>query len=579
MFCNKRNVNTLTSILIEKGITDAIVCPGSRNAPIAHNFKETGIIKCHSVTDERTAGFTALGIALATKRPAVVCVTSGSALLNTAPAVAEAYYQHVPLIVISADRPLQWIDQLDGQTIRQTGCLEKFTAKSVTLPEPVDEETAWFCNRLVNEAISCATQDECAPVHINVPISEPLFAFTTPALPAERVIKTMKLPASTCLPDEFSKKMAAATHPVFVIGQVPKGAIGAQTMKALQNNYVTFCEPLANECYTTIHFDEAIRSVGDRKEYLPDLIVYIGGTVVSKATRRFLRQAKCDTCFITLNANSFSDPTMSLTDVIQCPDWKSIELTLAELCKPDNDEISAEPCKEAQDRNALRQSFLSKWNCILKAAATMAESYEPRYSQMSAVKYFEEQLDDLDFSINVHYANSTAIRLACIYSSHYVWCNRGVNGIEGSLSTATGFSMATSEMTVCIIGDLSFFYDQNALWNRHTGGNLRIVMLNNGGGGIFRQVPGISESPAADEFIAAAHNTTAEGICSQNDIGYMKACNAQEMQCGIVTLLTREATRPMLLEIMSDAEDDAEAMAQYYRQTKEHLAHIMQTLK
>lgn len=579
MFCNKRNVNILTSILLERGITNAIVCPGSRNAPIAHDFKETGIIKCHSVTDERTAGFTALGIALATRQPVVVCVTSGSALLNTAPAVAEAYYQHVPLIVISADRPVQWIDQLDGQTIRQSGCLEKFTAKSVTLPEPVDDETAWFCNRLVNEAISCATQGECAPVHINVPISEPLFGFATPELPAERVIKTIKLPVLPCLPDELREKFNAANHPLFVFGQIPKGAIGAQTMKTLQNNYVTFCEPLANECYTTIHFDDAVRAVGESEEYLPDLIIYTGGTVVSKATRRFLRQAKCDTCILTLSAEAFSDPTMSLTDIIQCPDWKSIELMLTELCNSSNDEHDAELVEVAQEKLTLRQSFFGKWNRLLQAAAKVSENYEPRYSQMSVVKYFEEQLDDLDFNINVHYANSTAIRLSCIYSAHYVWCNRGVNGIEGSLSTATGFAMATDEMTVCIIGDLSFFYDQNALWNRHTGGNLRIIMLNNGGGGIFRQVPGIEESPAADELIAATHNTTAEGICAQNDIGYIKASNTQEMQCGIVTLLTREATRPMLLEVMTNAEDDAEAMAEYYRQTKNHLAHIMQTLK
>lgn len=579
MFCNKRNVNILTSILLERGITNATVCPGSRNAPITHNFKETGSIKCHSVTDERTAGFTALGIALATKKPVVVCVTSGSALLNTAPAVAEAYYQHVPLIVISADRPLQWIDQLDGQTIRQAGCLEKFTAKSVTLPEPVDDETAWFCNRLINEAISCATQGEGAPVHINVPIGEPLFGFTTPALPAERVIKTIKLPVLPCLPDELRKKTDAASRPIFVIGQVQKGAIGRQTMKTLQNKYVTFCEPLANYCYTTIHFDEAIRVVGEREEYLPDLIIYVGNNIVSKATRRFLRRAKCDTCMLTLSDNAFSDPTMSLSDIIQCPDWKSIDMILTELCKLDDSEHGAETEKEDQGRNALRQSFFGKWNRILQAAASVAENYEPRYSQMSAVKYFEEQLDDLDFNIDIHYANSTAIRLACIYSAHYVWCNRGVNGIEGSLSTAVGFSMATDEMTVCVIGDLSFFYDQNALWNRHAGGNLRIVMLNNRGGGIFRQVPGIEESPAADELIAATHNTTAEGICSQNDIGYIKACNAQEMQCGIVTLLTREATRPMLLEVITNAEDDAEAMAEYFKQTKEHLAHIMQTLQ
>ena len=183
---------------------------------------------------------------------------------------------------------------------------------------------------------------------------------------------------------------------------------------------------------------------------------------------------------------------------------------------------------------------------------------------MATVKYFEEQLADLDTEICVHYANSSAIRLACIYAQHYVWCNRGVNGIEGSLSTAAGFSLATHDMTVCVIGDLSFFYDQNALWNTNLRGNLRIILLNNHGGGIFRQLNGLADSPAADDLVMAKHDNTAQGICTQNDIGYLSAKSMDEMQIGIVTLLTRETERPMLLEVFTDSKDDTEAMEQYF---------------
>ena len=187
MYSNKENVNILTALLVAHGIRHAVLCPGSRNSPIVHNLNECPDIQCYPVTDERSAGFYALGMTQATGEPVAVCVTSGTALLNLAPAVAEAYYQHRPLVVISADRPPQWIDQLDGQTLPQPDALGRFVRKAVSLPEPHDEESRWYCNRLVNEAL----MEKHAPVHINVPISEPFFLFSTPELPQERKIDFM----------------------------------------------------------------------------------------------------------------------------------------------------------------------------------------------------------------------------------------------------------------------------------------------------------------------------------------------------------------------------------------------------
>ena len=187
---------------------------------------------------------------------------------------------------------------------------------------------------------------------------------------------------------------------------------------------------------------------------------------------------------------------------------------------------------------------------------------------MATVRYFESQLEDLYEDLHVHYANSSAVRLANIYAAHRVWCNRGVNGIEGSLSTAAGFSLGTTDKVVCVIGDLSFFYDQNALWNGRLRGNLRIILLNNHEGGIFSTLPGLDGSPAAHDMVAAAHNTEARGICTQNDIGYLKATNTDEMQVGVVTLLTQQADRPMVLEVFTDAAEDAKAMREYFESLK-----------
>lgn len=561
MYSNKENVNILTSLLLEYGVSDAVVCPGSRNAPIVHNLSVCEAIRCRPVTDERSAAFYALGLAIATRRPTVVCVTSGSALLNVMPAVAEAAYQHVPLVVISADRPQQWIDQLDGQTIPQSDALGRFVRKAVQLPEPHNDEERWLCRRLVNEAMHLATCRQGAPVHINVPISEPLFEFDTEQLPQLSRFNNIKRAAIKDASMDMPEAFHDATRPMIVIGQLAHGTISHETIRSLSEKYVVMSEPLSNPSYMTIHFDEAIRYIvsdnssinddeDDKTAYYPDYVIYVGDTLVSKPARRFLRNAKAPSCLITPDAADIHDPLMTLTDIVEC-DSDSINALLASLCDaPDTDE---------------RCRFHDRWQSFLDACAAHADAYAPEYSQMATVKYFEEQLADLDIDICVHYANSSAVRLACIYAQHYVWCNRGVNGIEGSLSTAAGFSLATHDMTVCVIGDLSFFYDQNALWNSNLRGNLRIILLNNRGGGIFRQLPGLSDSPAADDLVMASHENTAQGICTQNDIGYMSAKNMDEMQIGIVTLLTRESERPMLLEVFTDSNDDVKALEKYFK--------------
>lgn len=594
MFSNKENINILTSLLLEYGVSDAVVCPGSRNAPIVHNLSQCQSIRCYPVTDERSAGFYALGIAQATQRPTVVCVTSGTALLNLAPAVAEAYYQHVPLVVVSADRPVQWIDQLDGQTLPQPDALGRFVRKAVSLPEPhvasvgsgdgfeavgkgvlsdgdkrLDEER-WMCRRLVNEALHAATCRQPAPVHINVPITEPLFAFDVAELPVAKRFRQMEKVSFLNQQRQLFERFFSADRPMIVIGQMAYGIISPETIRSLSQHYVVMAEPLSNLHYQTIHFDEAVRVVEglDRNEslqYVPDYIIYIGDTLVSKPTRRWLRSTKATSCVITPDALNIHDPITTLEDIVECP-LEDVDLLLSSFCDIYDNPEDFEDDEDVMAHEDSRHGFHACWQQLLDRCAERAEAYEPGFSQMATVKYFEEQLADLDTDICVHYANSSAVRLACIYAQHYVWCNRGVNGIEGSLSTAAGFSLATDALTVCVIGDLSFFYDQNALWNSNIGGNLRIVLLNNSGGGIFRQLKGLDKSPVATSFVAAQHETTAQGICTQNDIGYISAKDMGEMQIGIVTLLTRETNRPMLLEVFTDVDEDMKAYSMYFSQ-------------
>ena len=512
MYCSKENVNILTALLVAHGVRHAVVCPGSRNSAIVHNFNECPFIQCYPVTDERSAGFYAMGMAQALKQPVVVCVTSGTALLNLAPAMAEAFYQHIPLVAISADRPQQWIDQLDGQTLPQSDALGRFVKKAVSLPEPRDVEEKWYCNRLVNEALLAAMQG--GPVHINVPITEPLFEYSVDELPAERKIAYAAADMSPATLSHVTRMFLSATRPMLISGQP--------------------MNPL---------LDEAVSIVGDDEEYVPDFVLYIGGSIVSKRLKRFLRKAK--ETWVVNNTGEIADTFMNLTHVFQ-GDGEAVADHIRFM-------MVMEP-----------HPFIQKWDDLLARIRLQAESYEPAYSELAAVKYFEHYVGDAE----VHYANSSAIRLANSFAQHPVWCNRGVNGIEGSLSTAAGFSCVTDKRVYCVIGDLSFFYDQNALWNQNLQGNFRILLLNNGCGGIFNMLPGLEQSPARDQYVAAAHHTSAEGICQQNDIVYISASDMPQLHAGIDTLLNIESDRPVLLEVFTDPYDDEQTLKDYYKTFK-----------
>ena len=523
MYSNKENVNILTSLLVAHGIRHAVCCPGSRNSPIVHNLNACPDITCYPVTDERSAGFYALGMSQCLKQPVVVCVTSGTALLNLAPAVAEAYYQHIPLIVISADRPQAWIDQLDGQTLPQPDALGRFVSKAVSLPEVISSppesggvrgglnEQHWFCNRLVNEALL----EKHDPVHINVPISEPLFDYNVAELPVERKIELLPAGISNQTLSHVCRMFMQSKRPLLIAGQPMNPG-----------------------------YDEAVCLIGDDESYVPDLVVYIGGSIVSKRLKRFLRKAK--ETWVVNATGEVTDTFMNLTRVIQ-GDAEVVDDQIRFL-------LEQEP-----------HPFVQKWENLLAKVRAHAAAYQPDYSEMAAVKCFESHITIHSSLFTIHYANSTAIRLANIFAQHSVFCNRGVNGIDGSLSTAAGFSVVTEENVFCVIGDLSFFYDQNAFWNQNLGGNFRILLLNNGKGGIFNLLRGLEQSPARDQFVAAEHHTSAEGICQQNNVKYLKATNMEELQQGISTLLNINSSRPVLLEVFTDPAEDELVFRDYYR--------------
>lgn len=544
-YSDKENVNILTSLLVAHGVAHAIVCPGSRNAPLTHNLCECPAISCVSVTDERSAAFAALGEALALAAPVAVCVTSGSALLNTLPAVAEAYYRHVPLVVISADRPAAMIGQLQGQTIPQADALGRFVLAAVSLPEPHDATARWHCNRLANEALMAMRQRGGGPVHINVPISEPLFDFSAPALPVERVVRPWKprldRRSLLLLTDDFSK----AERPMVVVGQLPPETVKAVDtgLSSLRGKAVVLREQLAATGSAPCHFDEALALVGDNPDYRPDFVVYLGDTLVSKRVKRFLQGFTPRRTIVVNETGLLTDVTMHATDIVECGAADFVAAMAGTRLEP--------------------RPFAGLWESVLDHCRAHCDAFQPAYSQMMAVSRLHEIVNGRQCFL--HYGNSSTVRLGQLYSTHYIYVNRGVNGIEGSLSTAVGFASAVTEPVYCVIGDLSFFYDQNALWNGLTKGNLRILLLNNGGGGIFHQLPGLAACPYRDGYVAAAHKASAKGVCEETGVDYKGVESGMQLDGGLGWLTDESAVRPRLLEVFTDPERDAGEMRRYLK--------------
>lgn len=546
MYSNKENVNILTSLLVKYGVEHIVVCPGSRNAPLVHNFSECPDITCHPATDERSAGFIALGLRQQLHAPVAVCVTSGSALLNVLPAAAEATYQQMGIIVISADRPQAWIGQLDGQTLPQPGALGEFVGKCVSLPEPKDATERWLCNRMVCEALLTNLTGARPSVHINVPITEPLFDFTVAELPDERRI-SWGCWDDDMVRDSVINNITRAKRPMMVIGQIADGELADDFYYDLKGKMVVLTEQLAvaDQTFT----DQMLYRIQKHpKQYEPDLVVYLGGNTVSKRLRQWLRSI--DAKHIVINTDG------SMTDVSQHTDI---------IVKGEPHRVFADINGYLWDNNKP-SAFQKKWDELFDDTEERHNTYAPDYSSMLAVKLFEDEMTEDD---TVYYANSMSVRLGVIYAKHYVRCNRGINGIEGSLSVAVGAAIAAMHLdetnVYCVIGDLSFFYDENALWQQQLSGNLRILLLNNGQGGIFRNLKGLDKSPARDAFVAASHATSAEGVCRQFNIKYLKATDTMSLERGIIELTNMNSHRPVLLEVMTSAEDDERIFKDYYK--------------
>lgn len=553
MYSDKKNILQLAALLKAHGVRKLVLCPGSRNAAIVHTLANIEDFTCYSVTDERSAGFFAIGLSLQGGGPAAVCCTSGSALLNLHPAVCEAYYQQIPLIVISADRPAAWIGQMDGQTLPQPNVFGELVKMSVNLPEVNTEEDEWYCNRLINEAILETIHHGRGPVHINVPISEPIYRFTAKALPEVRVISRYQgLNVYDRDYKDLIEKLNKANKRMVMVGQM--GLIyqfDKKFIKPLSNNFVWLTEHLANQTTPYIpikNFDVAVTAMDEvrQEQMAPDLLITYGGHIVSKQMKKYLRNHPPKEHWHIASDGKIADLFGCLTTVIEMDPFEFLEKIAFLLDnKPTNYPLMWENWCKIIPEPALPYSQISVTGDLIKA---------------------------LPAPCALHLANSSTVRYAQLFpmpKEVEVCCNRGVNGIEGSLSSAIGYATASTKTNFVIIGDLSFFIDMNALWMNQIRNNLRILLFNNEGGEIFHTLPGMDKNSQSRPFITAEHQTSAKGWAEERGFEYIKVTDADEWTEALPILASPdEHPRPMLVEVFTDKDTDTKLLREYYKSLK-----------
>ena len=551
VYTDKKNILQLVALLEAHGVTKIVLCPGSRNIPLVHTLSTHPSFKCYSVTDERSAGFFAIGLALNGGAPAAVCCTSGTALLNLHPAVAEAFYQNVPLVVISADRPAAWIGQMDGQTLPQPGVFGTLVKKSVNLPEIYTDEDEWYCNRLVNEALLETLHHGKGPVHINVPVTEPIFRFTTETLPEVRVITRYQgLNIYDRDYNDLIQRLNQYQKRMIIVGQMNLIYLFEKKYsKLLYKHFAWLTEHIGNQTIPGIpvkNFDVAIYAMDGEMQgkMAPELLITYGGHIVSKRLKKFLRNNPPKEHWHVSPDGEIVDLYGSLTTVIEMDPFEFLE-KIAFLLE-----------------NKTPQYPLL-WENFCK---TLPQPELP-YSEMSAIGALIQALPQ---QCALHLANSSAVRYAQLFTvpaTVEVCCNRGTSGIEGSLSTAVGYAAASDKLNFVVIGDLSFFYDMNALWNGNFGANLRILLLNNGGGEIFHTLPGLEMSGTSHKFITAVHKASAKGWAEDRGFLYQKVEDEVQLEEAIQLFTQPEPmTQPVLVEVFTNKNKDARILKDFYHQ-------------
>ncbi|UCS95636.1 2-succinyl-5-enolpyruvyl-6-hydroxy-3-cyclohexene-1-carboxylic-acid synthase [Echinicola marina] len=547
----------LANICAKKGVNNIILSPGSRCAPITLAFARHPDLHCRTISDERSAAFIALGMAQQLKKPVVLVCTSGTAALNYAPAVAEAFFQQIPLIVITADRPNEWIDQWDGQTIRQEKIYGRHIKKDYCFPDDFShKDKIWHANRISNEACNLAQSFPAGPVHINIPLREPFYPTENEKFDYGIPVRVVEqISAEMILSDEALIKLKTQLHSYDKIIIVPGQQLPNKALQELLDNIskakqaIIVTDTISNlQSEHTINYHDQLIPLIDKNALKPDLIISFGKSIISKALKLFLRESNADHWHIQAGGE-VPDTYQGLSKQIYCGTPQFLKFIHSYL-------------------GETNTSFYQTWydaNKVLETKITNAlEGID--FGEFKAIY---EVLKHIPHNSKLHLANSMSVRYVNFLGprKQEIICNRGTSGIDGSNSTAVGCTFTTKDFVTLITGDLAFFYDRNAFWHNYPFNNLRIILLNNQAGGIFRLIDGPSKQAELEEFFETKQSLQAENLAKDFNFKYYTAKDEIELENALEDFY-HPSIRPKILEVKSESVKNAEILKTFKKMLK-----------
>ncbi len=536
---------SLISICKAKNITNIVISPGSRNAPLTIGFASDSFFSCYSIADERCAAFFGMGISQQVTTPTVLVCTSGSALLNYYPAIAEAFYSRIPLIVLSADRPQHKIDIGDGQTIRQQNVFNNHILFSANLSENASEEN----DVLINEAINIAIT-QGGPVHINAPFEEPLYNTVNQLEVDPIIIPTSAKIQKTIDYSHYSSIWNKATKKLILVGECKPNSLDTEILNFLakEESVLFLAESISNINHPGIinAIDRLVIPFNEEElqQFQPEILITFGGMIVSKKIKQILRQYKPAQHWhidLSRHYNTFA----VLTDAIEdCPN--QFFQKLIQMHQPITSDYNKWAIELMASRNLLHQNYLETIPfCDFKAINSVVKLI-PNNTQLQV-------------------SNSAVIRYVQLLDtkpSVTLFCNRGTSGIDGSTSTAIGAAVSSNLPTLLLTGDISFLYDSNGLWNSYIPDTFKIVIINNSGGGIFRTLPGHQDNNVFNTYFETKHQLTAKHLANMYNFNYLETKSENELNKNLEEFFASKS--PSILEIFTSTNLNSDIFKAYY---------------
>lgn len=538
---------SILQICLAEGLTDIVISPGSRNAPLTIGFAGNPAFRCFSIADERCAAFFAVGRAQQLGKPVAVVCTSGSALLNYYPAFAEAFYSEIPLVVISADRPHDKIDIGDGQTIRQENVFSNHSLYNANLVEEASRDNDFLITTAIRTAVS-----KKGPVHINVPFEEPLYETVPEWTVTPTVFENKAESVDTEDISDFIQIWNTSSRKLVLAGSTEPGVINEETVAFLgaDPSVIVMTETLSN-----LHHPNFITDIdvfitpfkdAEFETFRPDILLTFGGMIISKRVKAWLRKYPPKDHWHVDPLRAYDTFGVLSHHFVMTPQ-AFFDRLQHDRTNPESD-YQTKAGSLSIYRKGKHDSFLAN-------------------APFSDLKAYESIYGSIPSDSILHISNSAAIRYSQLFPSPpgvAVYCNRGTSGIDGSTSTAVGAATAASRRTTLVTGDIGFFYDSNALWNQYIPKDFRIILVNNGGGGIFRILPGHSDTPLFNRFFETQHNLTARHLAEMYGFGYRSASDSQALDDALKGFYDDHA-QPQLLEVFTPGQENDKVLAEFFQ--------------